>query len=157
MQHIQVHLQMLHLLPIVNVTLCWPTQQLFSSLARFITFLFLALILVENSVFCLQLQHGLLLTTDPKHRSHSHQDLMMFQKMQMSGVNHLPGMMQLPHNFHSQNGFMFRGFPPNFGPGGRFPPVRFPPGFVEKSPFHPPHPPPPGFPMMGGDPNISMR
>jgi len=82
----------------------------------------------------------------------------MFQKMQLSGVNHLPGMMQLPHNFHSQTNFMFRGFPPNFGAGpGRFPPVRFPPSFAEKSPFHPPHPPPHGFPILGGDPNISLR
>ena len=106
----------------------------------------------------IQLQHGLSLASDHKLRTKA-QDPFLYQKLPGPGLGPVPGVMIPPH---LQAGgqfpaFQFRGFPNNFG-AGRLPPIRFHPGFGEKfsgPPGYPapPHPPP----LLGGDPNISLR
>lgn len=80
-------------------------------------------------------------------------------KMQMSGVPQ--GLPMMPPNFLNlfPGHTPFRGFLGKFG--ARFPPARFHhlngPGMMDKTPFPGPMVPPPGFPLLSPDHNISMR
>ena len=95
----------------------------------------------------LQLQHGLLLTSDQQQRNNN---LMLaqkehFLKMQLPG--HVPPHPMMPPNFQNQfpGHFAFRGFHGKFA--GRLPSARFHPGLT----------PPPRFPLQHPGHNISLR